>query len=106
MATTTSSALTLEGLRARRDEILAVAARFGARNVHVFGSVARGVATEDSDVDLLVDITADAHGFAYFGMLDELRRRLSSTLRHRVDVIDRAGLTQYRERVIQEAVPL
>lgn len=49
---------TLVDLRARRDEILAVAARRGARNVRVFGSVARGEADEASDVDVLVDMDA------------------------------------------------
>ena len=44
----------LESLRARRDDILRIAIRHGAHNVRVFGSVARGEATEDSDVDFLV----------------------------------------------------
>ena len=55
MTDTTKTAPTLASLRARRDEILALAARYGAHNVRVFGSVARGEATPDSDVDLLVD---------------------------------------------------
>lgn len=45
---------TLADLRARRDEILALAERYGASNVRGFGSVARGDATPDSDIDLLV----------------------------------------------------
>jgi predicted nucleotidyltransferase len=49
---------TLEELRARRDEILEVAARHGVFDIRVFGSVARGDAHEGSDVDLLVDIEA------------------------------------------------
>ena len=47
---------TTESLREHRAEILALAARHGASNVRVFGSVARGEAREDSDVDLLVDM--------------------------------------------------
>jgi uncharacterized protein len=49
------SALTLDDLRAHRDEILALAEQYGISNVRVFGSVARGEATPDSDIDLLVD---------------------------------------------------
>src|ERR687896_2011524 len=47
---------TLSDLRAQREEILRVAATRGARNVRVFGSVARRQARPDSDVDLLVDM--------------------------------------------------
>ena len=46
--------LTLESLRGHKDEILRVAEKHGARNVRVFGSVARGDAKESSDLDLLV----------------------------------------------------
>lgn len=45
---------TLEELYTRREEILALADRYGAYNVRVFGSVARGDAISDSDVDLLI----------------------------------------------------
>ena len=48
--------MTLEALlKAKRDEILQVCAKYGARNVRVFGSVARGEADEQSDIDLLVE---------------------------------------------------
>ena len=47
---------TLAELRARRDEILEIASRHGVFNIRVFGSVARGDATDSSDVDLLVDV--------------------------------------------------
>jgi predicted nucleotidyltransferase len=46
---------TAQLIRAKRDEILRIAAKHGARNVRVFGSVARGEARPDSDIDLLVD---------------------------------------------------
>jgi len=48
---------TLAMLRARRGEILALADQYGAYNVRVFGSVARGEATPTSDVDLLVNFS-------------------------------------------------
>jgi len=45
--------------RQKRDEILRVAARYGAYNVRIFGSVARGEAGPDSDIDFLVDMEPD-----------------------------------------------
>ena len=48
--------ITAESLRSRRAEILAVARKRGARNVRIFGSVARGDAWPDSDVDILVEL--------------------------------------------------
>jgi hypothetical protein len=48
MPTTHITAPTLDALRARRDEIIALCERHGATNVRVFGSVARGEATPDS----------------------------------------------------------
>lgn len=98
--------LTLEDLRARREEILRIAAAHGARNVRVFGSVARGEADVASDVDMLVDLVTDADGFAYFGLLEDLRRALADVLGHDVDVVDSTGLRGMRERVLREAVPL
>ncbi len=98
--------LTLENLRARREEILRIAAAHGAHNVRVFGSVARGEADVASDVDVLVDLVAAADGFAYFGILEDLRRALADLLGRGVDVVDSAGLRSMRERVLHEAVPL
>ncbi len=49
---------TLAELRARRDDIHAIAARHGVFDVRVYGSVARNEASEGSDVDLLVDVEA------------------------------------------------
>jgi uncharacterized protein len=101
-----TAGLTLEALRARRDEILRIAAAHGASNVRVFGSVARGEADSRSDVDVLVDVSTDSEGFAYFGRLEDLRRALTNLLGRDVDVIDSAALRQMRERVLHEAVPV
>ncbi len=98
--------LTLEALRARRDEILRIAAAHGASNVRVFGSVARGEADSRSDIDVLVDVSTGSDGFAYFGRLEDLRRALTDLLGHEVDVVDSAGLRRMRERVLREAVAL
>jgi predicted nucleotidyltransferase len=96
----------LQDLRARRREILDTAARHGARNIRIFGSVARGDADATSDVDILVDIAEDVHGFAYFGLLEDLRRALADLIGYDVDVVDSAGLREIRKRVLEEAVPL
>jgi predicted nucleotidyltransferase len=102
----TEKPLTLESLRARRAEILRIAAEYGARNVRVFGSVARGEADQRSDVDLLVDIPGDVGGFDYFGRLDDLRRALSDVIGRDVDLVDSAGLRRLRARILGEAIAL
>jgi predicted nucleotidyltransferase len=51
--------LDLDSIRRRRDDILRLAERYGARNVRIFGSIARGDARSGSDVDLLVEFEAD-----------------------------------------------
>ncbi len=48
-----------ELLKSAREEILRIAAKHGARNVRVFGSMARGDAGENSDVDFLIDLEVD-----------------------------------------------
>lgn len=77
----------------------------------MFGSLARGEDDEDSDVDLLVDISTSARGFAYFGVLEELRRALEELLGHRVDVVELRGPFSSRaqrvaDRIRSEAIPL
>jgi predicted nucleotidyltransferase len=71
-----------------RHEIKSIAAAYGAGNVRVFGSVARGVEQADSDIDLLLDLPADTGLFA----LGRLRRDLEELLHARVDVIPDDGL--------------
>jgi predicted nucleotidyltransferase len=106
----------LEGLRARRDEILRVAARHGGFNIRVFGSVARGEDDEQSDVDLLMDFDETVGGFEYFGRQEELRVALSALLGREVNITDAAGLRDkfvttprlenVRERILGDATPL
>lgn len=88
-------------LRDHREQIIEVAARHGAHNVRVFGSVARGEDDEQSDVDLLVDLDA---GIGLFG-LGRLEAALEALLGCSVDVVPERAL---RPRVAQtvEAVPL
>ena len=90
-------------LKTKRNEILAVAARHGAHNVRIFGSVARGEADERSDIDLLVDMEPGRSLLDHAGLwLD-----LNAALGRKVDVVTERGLKpRIRERVLREAVPL
>jgi hypothetical protein len=92
-----------EVLGPARDEILRVAAAHGARNVRVFGSVARGDARPDSDVDLLVDFDRE------ISLMDHVRFALAleSALHRRVDVATEAELKPaYKDQVLREAIAL
>jgi uncharacterized protein len=94
---------TVEQLRSRREEILRVAARYGARNMRVFGSVARGEAGPDSDLDFLVDMEPGRSLFDLGGLLMDLQNLLG----RRVDVVTESGLrARIRDRVLREAIPL
>ena len=92
-----------ELVRGKREAILQAAARNGARNVRVFGSVARGDADEKSDVDFLVDLDPGRTLFDLGGLLMELRELLGRD----VDVVTERGLRdRIRLRVLAEAVAL
>lgn len=87
----------------KRDEILEIAARHGARNVRVFGSVARGEAGPDSDVDFLVSIEPGRSLLDLGALLMDLQDLLGCN----VDVVTEAGLrARIRPRVLNEAKPL
>ncbi len=93
----------IEELRNRRDEILQVATRHGARHVRIFGSVARDDADEKSDVDFLVDMEKGRSLLDLGGLLMDLQTLLG----RRVDVVTEKGLRErIRSRVLREAVPL
>jgi predicted nucleotidyltransferase len=96
--------MTLEALlKAKRDEILQVCAKYGARNVRVFGSVARGEADEQSDIDLLVELEPNRSLLDHAGLWVELQELLGV----KVDVVSERGLKpRIRQRVLQEAIPL
>jgi hypothetical protein len=92
-----------ELLKDRRNEIIRIAAKYGARNVRLFGSVARGEALQDSDVDLLVDLEPGRSLFDLGGLLMDLQDLLSC----KVDVVTEKGLrSRIRDRVLKEAKPL
>lgn len=93
----------LDELRSRRADILALAARHGARNVRVFGSAARGEAGEFSDIDLLVDLDPGRSLLDHVALVQDLEDLLG----RRVEVVTGTALHWYiRDRVLAEAVPL
>jgi predicted nucleotidyltransferase len=90
-------------LKEMKAQILEVAARHGARNVRVFGSVARGEAGPESDVDLLVDPGPGSSLLTQAA----LERELEALLGWKVNVVSERGLRErVRSRVLQDAVPL
>jgi len=93
----------LSDILGRRDEILRVAARHGAHHVRVFGSVVRGEAGEDSDVDFLVRLDADRSLIDHVAFMQDLEDLFGC----RVDVVTERALHRLiRDCVLAEAVPL
>lgn len=93
----------LKTLREHREEILGVGEVYGARNVRVFGSVARGEAGPHSDVDLLIDLT---DGRTLFDLVD-LEDRWAQIIHRSVDVVTERGMSRHmKPRVLAEAVNL
>lgn len=92
-----------ERLQAKREQILQTAAKYGAYNIRIFGSVARQEADANSDVDFLVEMQSGRSLFDLGGLLMELQEILGC----KVDVVTEKGLRQrIRERVLNEATPL
>jgi len=92
-----------ELLQSKREEILRIAARHGAHNVRVFGSVARGEADDKSDVDFLVNMEPGRSLLDHAGLILDLE----ALLERPVDVASERGLrTRVRKRVMKEVVPL
>lgn len=90
-------------LQTRRSEILQIARHHGASNVRIFGSVARGEAGPDSDVDLLVDMDPGRSLLDLGGLLVDLQTLLGVD----VDVVTEKGLrSRIRAQVMQETIPL
>ena len=87
----------------KREQILELARRHGVTRIRVFGSMARGDAGPDSDVDLLIDVGSETSPWFPGGLVADLEELLG----RRVQVITERGLDEYlRDRVLQEAVPL
>jgi hypothetical protein len=95
--------LTKDDIFKRRDEIIAVASRYGASDIRIFGSVARGDASENSDLDLVVRLEPGRSLFDQGGLLMDLRELLGI----KVDVVSEGALTgRFGQIVRKEAVPL
>lgn len=94
---------TLEMLKKSRAEILAIAAKHGASNVRIFGSVVRGEDTEESDVDVLVDMAADRSLYDLVGFQQEIEALVG----RKADGLTENGLNRYlKDRILAEAAPL
>ena len=92
-----------ELIGSRREEILRIASRHGARRVRVFGSVARGEAQVWSDIDLLVEAGSSTTPWFPGGLVSDLEELLG---RH-VDVVTEQALhPALRDRVLREAASL
>jgi uncharacterized protein len=95
--------MVLADLKKRRNEIISLAARHGACNIRVFGSVARGNSTPSSDIDLLVDFEPKR------SLLDQadLIRDLETALLCHVDIVEPQGLHWFiKDQILSEATPL
>ncbi len=90
-------------LKQKRELILETASHYGAYNVRVFGSVARGDADESSDIDLLVTLEPGRSLMDLGGLLYDLQNLLGT----KVDVVTEKGLRpRIREQVLREATLL
>ena len=97
-------AMTLqELLQTKREEILAIAARHGAYNLRIFGSVARKEAGPESDVDFLVDAGPETSPWFPAGLIIDLEELMG----REVDVVTEGALHWYiKDQVVREAVPV
>ena len=92
----------MEYLRANSDAIKAIAARHKSRSISVFGSVARGEDSPESDIDFLVDCDPAASLFD----LVHMRQELIEFLRVEVDLVDQGGLLPRDSHIREEALVL
>lgn len=93
----------IDQLKGYREDILEIAKRHNAPNIRVFGSVARGEASEDSDVDFLIDVSSKQSIFDVIRLI----RALSELLGCKVDVAQSTVLhPMMRDEVLKEAISL
>jgi len=90
-----------EVIKANSREIKQIAARHGASNIRLFGSVARGEANPNSDVDFLIDVTTETSPWFPVGLIQDLEKLLG----RRVEIVTERALNKdLRDRVLREAV--
>ena len=88
-------------LKEKRDQILTIANRYGARNVRIFGSIVRGEGKRDSDLDVLVELE---YGRSLLDIV-AIKQDLEDLLDCKVDVVTEAALSPYiRDEVLSEVV--
>jgi predicted nucleotidyltransferase len=93
----------LELLQNKRDDIRRIATKHGAYNLRVFGSVARGEARPESDIDLLIEKGPTTSSWFPAGLVLELEEMLG----RRVEIVTEKALNpDLRDRVLSEAIPL
>jgi predicted nucleotidyltransferase len=86
-----------------REAIRRIAAKHGAQRVRIFGSMARGEAGSESDIDLLVEKGRETSPWFPAGLVIELEALLGCN----VDIVTEEGISPYlRDRILREAVPL
>ena len=94
---------TIDLIQSKRDDVLKVAQKHGVTSVRVFGSVARGEESGDSDVDLLVTTGPEVSSWFPAGLILDLEKLLG---RH-IDIVTESGLNPLlRDQVLAEAVAL
>ena len=87
----------------RRSELVAIAAKHGASNLRLFGSVIRGEERPDSDIDLLIDLAEDRSFSDYLALIEELEGALA----RRVDIVLQRSISpHFRPFIEAEARPL
>jgi len=95
--------ITRQLLDEKRETILEIARRYGAHDVRLFGSIARGESTESSDVDILVRFEPNRSLFDHGGLIAELEELLGV----KVDVVSEGGMRErFRARILSEAIAL
>ena len=78
-------------------DIINICQRYHAENIRIFGSVARGEATDKSDVDFLVSFLPNASLFDQAGLIEEL----SQLLKRNVDVVSERAVNPYLQEIIK-----
>lgn len=95
--------VTMDVIRKKRTRILAIAGRHGATNLRVFGSVARGDAGPESDLDLLVELEPGRSLLDHIALIQDLEEALGC----KVDVVTEKALKErYKKRVLDEMIAL
>ena len=92
-----------ELLKDKREEILRLAAKHGAYNVRVFGSVARGESDADSDIDFLVEMGQDRSLMSRAGLVLELEELLGCKVDVATERTLRIGI---RDSVLRDSLPI